>query len=252
MGLRSLSCRDFGVEPRRKKDVSCECCVLSGISLCDGLATRPEESYQVWCVWVRSWGRDNGTPAQYWTVVSKRNKYWKEIIISRGWINLTLSLSCKLVLLSTFMSVNYVTLRLLMSFIYINMERLFLMFLDHTQRRTTIGRTPLDEWSARRRDFHLTTHDTHNRQISMSSVGFEPTISVGERPAAAHLLRSSASSFSKWKILGADLVWERICLANLVFISLPADISIRKEASGCHSSCSYLQLAVVITVVLWQ
>ena len=25
------------------------------------------------------------------------------------------------------------------------MERLFLMFLDHTQRRTTVGRTPLDE-----------------------------------------------------------------------------------------------------------
>ena len=28
----------------------------------------------------------------------------------------------------------------------------FLRFLDHTQRRTTVGRTPLDEWSARRRD----------------------------------------------------------------------------------------------------
>jgi len=27
-----------------------------------------------------------------------------------------------------------------------------LMFLDHTQRRSTVGRTPLDEWPARRRD----------------------------------------------------------------------------------------------------
>jgi len=35
------------------------------------------------------------------------------------------------------------TLRLLMSYIY--MERIFLMFLDHTQRRSTVGRTPLDE-----------------------------------------------------------------------------------------------------------
>ena len=35
------------------------------------------------------------------------------------------------------------TLRLLMSDIY--MERLFLMFLDYTQRRSTVGRTPLDE-----------------------------------------------------------------------------------------------------------
>ena len=34
-------------------------------------------------------------------------------------------------------------LRLLMSYIY--MEHLFLMILDHTQRRSTVGRTPLDE-----------------------------------------------------------------------------------------------------------
>ena len=37
------------------------------------------------------------------------------------------------------------TLRLLISYIYIYMEHLFLMFLDHTQRRSTVGRTPLDE-----------------------------------------------------------------------------------------------------------
>ena len=30
--------------------VSCECCVLSGISLYVGLITRPEESYRVLCV----------------------------------------------------------------------------------------------------------------------------------------------------------------------------------------------------------
>ena len=41
--------------------------------------------------------------------------------------------------------VKSLTNRLLMSYIYIYMERLFLMFLDHTQRRTTVGRTPLDE-----------------------------------------------------------------------------------------------------------
>ena len=80
------------------------------------------------------------------------------------------------------------TLRLLMSYIY--MERLIVMFLDHTQRRSTVGRTPLDEWSARRRDLYLTTHDTHNRKIPMPPVGFEPTISAGERPQAARLLRS--------------------------------------------------------------
>jgi hypothetical protein len=73
---------------------------------------------------------------------------------------------------------------------YIYMECIFLMFLDHTRRRTTVGRTPLDERSARRRDLYLTTHDTHNRQISINPVGVEPKISVSERPQATHLLRS--------------------------------------------------------------
>jgi hypothetical protein len=37
----------------------------------------------------------------------------------------------------------------------------FTRFLDHTQRRATVGMTPMDEWSARRRDLYLTTHNTH-------------------------------------------------------------------------------------------
>jgi len=36
-----------------------------------------------------------------------------------------------------------------------------MMLLDRTQRRTAVGMTPLDEWSARRRDLYLTTHNTH-------------------------------------------------------------------------------------------
>jgi hypothetical protein len=36
-------------------------------------------------------------------------------------------------------------------------------FLDHTHRHTTVSRTPLDEWSARRRDLYLSTHNTHDR-----------------------------------------------------------------------------------------
>jgi len=30
--------------------VYCECCVLSGRGLCDGLIIRPDESYRLWCV----------------------------------------------------------------------------------------------------------------------------------------------------------------------------------------------------------
>ena len=54
-------------------------------------------------------------------------------------------------------------------------------FLYHTQRRITVGRTPLDERSARRRDLYLTIHNIHMRHTSMSPAGFEPIISAGER-----------------------------------------------------------------------
>jgi len=67
-------------------------------------------------------------------------------------------------------------------------------FLDYTQRRTTVGRTPLDEWSARRRDLCLTTHNNHNRQTSMPPVGFEPTISAGER-SQTYALDCTATGF---------------------------------------------------------
>ena len=72
-------------------------------------------------------------------------------------------------------------------------------FLDHTQRRTTAGRTPLDEWSARRRDLYPTTHNTHNIQISMPPVGFEPTIPANERPQTI-ALDGAATGTGKLKI----------------------------------------------------
>ena len=70
----------------------------------------------------------------------------------------------------------------------------FTRFIDHTQRRTTVGRTPLDEWLAHRRDLYLTTHNTHNRQTSMPPVGFEPTISAGERPQTYALDRAATGT----------------------------------------------------------
>ena len=66
--------------------------------------------------------------------------------------------------------------------------------LDHTQRRTTVARTPLDEWSARRTYLYLTTHNTHNRQTSIPPVGFELTISEGERPQTCALDRAATGT----------------------------------------------------------
>ena len=70
----------------------------------------------------------------------------------------------------------------------------FLKLLDHTQERITVGRTPLDAWSARRRDPYLTTHNTHNRQSSLSTLGLEPTISVGEQPQTYALDRAATGT----------------------------------------------------------
>jgi hypothetical protein len=58
-------------------------------------------------------------------------------------------------------------------------------------RDTTLGRIPLDEWSARRRDLYLTTHNTHKRQTYMPPAGFEPAIPAGERPQT-HALDGTA------------------------------------------------------------
>jgi hypothetical protein len=64
----------------------------------------------------------------------------------------------------------------------------FMIILIHT----TLGRTPLDEWPARRRDLYLTTHNAHSRQTSMPPVGFEPTTQANERPQT-HALDDAAT-----------------------------------------------------------
>ena len=47
-------------------------------------------------------------------------------------------------------------------------------------RNATLGKTPLYEWPARRRDLNLTTHNTQKRQTYMPSAGFEPKIPASE------------------------------------------------------------------------
>jgi len=75
----------------------------------------------------------------------------------------------------------------------------FTRFLGHTQRRTTVGRTPLDEWSASRTDLHLTTHNTHNRQTSMPPGGIR-THSLSRRAATDLRLRTRGHWDLLWTI----------------------------------------------------
>jgi len=82
----------------------------------------------------------------------------------------------------------------------------FTRFLDHTQRRTTVGRTPLDEWSARRRDLYLKTHNTHNRQTSTSPLGLQPTISAAGRPQTYTLDRVATGTGNSNQCRGKKLM----------------------------------------------
>jgi hypothetical protein len=66
---------------------------------------------------------------------------------------------------------------------------LFLRLLDHTQQRTTVGNSPLDELPARRRDIYLTTHNTHNRQTDRQAHGGSRTRNLSRRAAADLILR---------------------------------------------------------------
>ena len=128
------------------------------------------------------------------------NKYW------RKWPDYFLLSGCMSVVHSIYVYLEFGAVRLLLNiwnlFFFLLwrcdptrvMASSFLRFVDHIQRHTTVRRTPLGEWSARRRDLYLTTHNTHNRQTSMPPVGFEPTISAGERPQTYALDRAATGT----------------------------------------------------------
>ena len=134
------------------------------------------------------------------------------------------------------------------------MASLFLRFLDHTQRRSTVGRTPLDEWSARRRDLYLTTQNTHNRQTSMPPVGFEPTISAGERPQTYALDRAGTGTGSYLLVAVWNVAILTICryppsvLSKSVYY-----LRILKEHNNhCdHMWSSYVIVKVLLLFVNW-
>jgi hypothetical protein len=80
----------------------------------------------------------------------------------------------------------------------------------------TLSRTPLDEWSARRRHLYLTTHNTHKRQTSMPLAVFEPAISAIEMPQTYAWNR--AANGTGHKIQSASSVCS---LSNLTHIRVP-------------------------------
>ena len=88
----------------------------------------------------------------------------------------------------------------------------FLMFLDHTQRRTTVGRTSLDEWSARRRDL-LPDNTQHSQQTNIHAPGGIRTHDLSRRAAAdlrprprGHWDRPSSYLTAQNQVIQSDLM----------------------------------------------
>jgi len=65
-------------------------------------------------------------------------------------------------------------------------------------RHTSLGWTSLVEWSARRRDLYLTTHNTLKRQTSMYKEGFEPAIPASKQPQNHALRQRCHRDWQAW------------------------------------------------------
>jgi hypothetical protein len=84
-----------------------------------------------------------------------------------------------------------------------------------TLRHTTLSRIPLDEWSARRRELCLTTHNTHKRQTFMPPAGFEPTFPASGRPQT-HALNSPTSRGKQVQLLPFIYLHHSVPVAGLL------------------------------------
>jgi hypothetical protein len=74
----------------------------------------------------------------------------------------------------------------------------------HDHRRATVGRTSLDECSARRRDLYLTTHNIHKKQTSIPPGGIR-----NQNLSKQELLFANESSWKERKIgLNQSFIYE--------------------------------------------
>ena len=123
----------------------------------------------------------------------------------------------------------------------------FTRFIDHTQRRTTVGRTSLDEWSAPRRDLYLTTHNTHSRQTSMPPGGIR-THDLSRRAAVDLRLRPRGHWDRHFKILHTinklNLTQFTGCI---VYLHFPLH-----SAFGKKSLCTYKEVLEVMSTSVYR
>ena len=118
----------------------------------------------------------------------------------------------------------------------------FTRFVAHTQRRATVGRTPLDEWSARRRDLCITRH--HPQQTDVHApMRFEPTISAGEWPQT-YLLDRAATGSGNFRITKCKI---QICAPDISELGLVSTVF---EVLVTHSQKATVHLFVLSVACL--
>jgi len=112
-------------------------------------------------------------------------------------------------------------------------------FLDRTRWRTTFGRTPLGEWTARRRDFYLITHNTHNRQISMLSWRDSNPLSQ-QASGSRHTFYTVRHLGPAWKIL----MEVNVCVEGLHSLYLACDV--------LQGRCSGHVIETSVSIKCWE
>jgi hypothetical protein len=92
--------------------------------------------------------------------------------------------------------------------------RLFIVEVPRSHwRHTTVGRTLLDEWWARRRNLYLTTHNAQQTNI-LTLAGFEPSIQLGERPQT-HALDRAATGIEEKIIMSGKCELSKLQITQL-------------------------------------
>ena len=113
-------------------------------------------------------------------------------------------------------------------------------FRDHTQGRTTVGRTPLDEWSARRRALYLTTHTTlttENNRCPRRDSNQQSQQAIGRRPLGHW--DQQFCSLNIWK-RNKEKMWVTVMKRH----GRKAEADIKKD--------NMLIIMSVIAVVVWE
>jgi len=128
----------------------------------------------------------------------------------------------------------------------------------HTRARA-LGRTSLYEGSARRRDFYLTTNNTHNIQTSMPRAGFEPASPASERPPLNRATTATGtlniSDMEKWIFVLQNRYEIFTCRSLLIVTGRLASTCYEDQAGGRrlydrNPACSSTQSHAIITARL--